>query len=760
MSAVVFFRARLGALLSPKEASASSAIGLPPTTPALERAGAIIAGLAVTWMFLVAGWGVNDRFGDGHFAAQAAIGTAAENMWRFHTIYPVPTHIDVPPPGSLFYMHHPLGVFWVAALFVKIFGAHDWTLRLPAIIFSSLTPYFLYRLGRAVWGPLEGALSAVAFASLPITLGFASYHALEGPVILALVVSSWGYARFTQTGAGRFAAASVLGFLWAVNYEWSAYIWGAVFVSWVFVRGFVLSPRLFGAVEPRAFARYWALLVGAALVTLMMQVALLMDTGKLIELLSMYGVRSAGNSIALASVLKGRRIWIEIMYSGLAIALGKLAVPVIVARFVRRRSDLELLPIFLLIMATLHYVHFKQGADVHIFWSQYFSPYFALAVGALAATARDVLTWITPRVRPAVAAFIARSPWLGAAIVALPLLVVLRDGASMIRLARDSGGRFVSTNIKSDIDRIEALQWWSARLKPNDRIAFNPGIAPVHWAIDWELRPHMLMAGQPLGARGAFPSAYTLDSGLAFAAELRAAVKAFHVEAVGRFWMMDRSKPPAPLDGYSFEEHDPKGLAWYLHGGTEPLRTVRPDPWVTWEWRTLFDEAAPLPPPNPVTGDQIRIAYNVAVAAKDAAGAARWRAALEQRLDVKKTVKFDEQTVLLGAEHHRGAEHGMTLYFLAGPNGVKGATKFEVYAKVEKAPFLSTLPQDPVVIDVALYPAVRMELWKPGYIYSEHFTYRKRPGKEILYGAFVPEGAGHTPVIAGPGSRFVDLATL
>ncbi|HTA21793.1 MAG TPA: glycosyltransferase family 39 protein, partial [Polyangia bacterium] len=411
MAEVGSLRARLAALLPPPRAS--TAVGLPPTTPALERAGAVIAGLAVTWMFLVAGWGVADRFGDGHFAAQAAIGTAAENMWRWHTIYPLPTHIDVPPWNALYYMHHPLGVFWVTAVFVKIFGAHDWTLRLPAILFSSLTPFFLYRLGRAVWGPLEGALSAVAFASLPITLGFASYHALEGPVILALVVASWGYARFTQTGAGRFAAASVLGLFWALNYEWSAYIWGVAFVSWVFLRAFVLPPRLFGAVEPRAFGRYWALLVGAALVTLVGQLALLMDTGKLTELLSMYGVRSSGNSIALVSVLKGRRVWIEIMYSGLAIALGKLAVPVIVARFARRRSDLELLPIFLLVMATVHYTHFKQGADVHIFWSQYFSPYFALAVGALAATARDGLAWIGPRARPDVGAFLARRPWLG-----------------------------------------------------------------------------------------------------------------------------------------------------------------------------------------------------------------------------------------------------------------------------------------------------------------------------------------------------------
>jgi hypothetical protein len=735
-------------------------VGLPTTTPGLECAGAAVAGLAITWMFLVAAWGVDEPFGDGHFAAQAAIGIAADNMWTNHTIFPMPHYLDTPVSNAHLYMHHPLGVFWVAALFVKVFGVNDWALRLPAIVISTLSPFFVYRLGRAIWGPVEGALSAVAFASLPITLGFASYHALEGPTILGLVVASWGYARFSQTGWQRYVVASLVGFVWAINYEWTAYVWGVLFAFWVFLRAFVLPPRLFGPVEPRSIGRYWALLVGLAITILVVQLACVVDTGKLDEVLGMYDARASGNSQPLAAVLKARHVWIEIMYTGLAIALGKLATPFVVGRFAWKRSDLELLPAFLLVTAVVHYVHFKQGADIHIFWSQYFAPYFALAVGVLAATVGDLVVAVARRWRPLTADLVARRrPAIVAVVVGLPVLLVLRDGASIIRLAHDSGARFVSPSIKSDIDRIEALQWWIQRLGPKERLAFHPSIQPVHWAIGWGVRRHQMLGDQPLGAHGATPHAYTLDSAYAPSADVRQAAKEFHVDAVGRFWMMDRSRPATPLDGYSFEEHDPTGLAWYIHGGTEPLRIVRPDPWVTWQWRSLLGQPLPTLPSTPTTSEQLGIAHNAALDAGDGAAAARWRAALEARLNIKKMTKYDDGTVLLGAIHHRGAEHALSLYFLVGPRGLQGACGFEVYAKVEKRAFLSTLPLDPTVITLALSPEVPMDMWRPGNIYSERFTYRKRPGTERFYGGFGSRTASKIPTVVGAG-RFVDLLTL
>jgi 4-amino-4-deoxy-L-arabinose transferase-like glycosyltransferase len=735
-------------------------LGLPEAPRRQEEVGLGVAAAASLWMLLVALWGVNAPFGDGHFAASASIGVAAENIWRHGIPYPLLTYNDSFPSGANYYMHHPLGLYWVMAVLVKVLGAHNWVLRLPAVAYSTLSTVFLYRLGRAIWGPLPGAIAAVAFASLPITLGFSSFHAFEGPVICGLVVASWGYARFTQTWRTSYALVSVAAFFWAANHDFAAYLWAAPFLAWLFLRLFILPARWFGAVEARAAGRYWALMVVAALAALGLLLALVIESGKLPELMRMYGVRSSGNSAPLSTVLRLRHVWITMMFPGLAIAIGKLAFPVVLGRFVVRRDERELLPLWFLILATVQYLHFKQGADVHIFWPQYFAAYFALGAAALAATIQAALVRLRPRLGGRWQALAAgEGAWVAAALVALPVLFVLRDGASVIRLAQESSGRFVSPNIKSDIDRVIAMRWWARGLNPKERIGFHPGIQPVHWGLAWELRPHTLQHSQPLGGQGSSPRFYALDSRFASADELRTAARTFHVEAVGWFWFIDRVAPAAPLDGYSFDEREPGFFQWFFTDNTELHRTVRADPWVTWEWRTLLGQTAPPPTGTPASRDQLRIQHNVAVASGDAAAATRWRAELQRQLNIHPTAKFDDGTELLGGFHSHGAERAVTLYFLAGPSGFKGRSRFSVSSKVERAPRLSTLPKDPETIEIAEPPGIPTDLWKPGQIYSVTFSYRKRPGTERLFGSFAPLDGGRAPAVVG-GQRTVDIVTL
>ena len=112
------------------------------------------------------------------------------------------------------------------------------------------------------------------------------------------------------------------------------------------------------------------------------------------------------------------------------------------------------------------------------------------------------------------------------------------------------------------------------------------------------MRGHVLLRDQPLGGPGASPRGYTLDSRFANAAELKEAARRFHVDAVGCFWFIDRVAPPGPLAGYSFDEREPNPIEWYVRGGTEPVRRVRPDPWVTWEWQTLLGNRRARPGPR------------------------------------------------------------------------------------------------------------------------------------------------------------------
>jgi hypothetical protein len=59
-------------------------------------------------------------------------------------------------------------------------------------------------------------------------------------------------------------------------------------------------------------------------------------------------------------VLASRSYRIELMFTGLAILLGKVAAPVIAVRAVIRGDELELLPVPLLLSAIVQYIVFKQ----------------------------------------------------------------------------------------------------------------------------------------------------------------------------------------------------------------------------------------------------------------------------------------------------------------------------------------------------------------------------------------------------------------
>jgi hypothetical protein len=715
-------------------------------------AGAALAAAAVLLALGVALRGIGGPVPNGHFASIAAIGMAADNMWRWQTVLPIVGYAEHLSGNPGYYMHHPIALFWDIALLGKVFGFSDWVLRVPAVLYVTLTPFFLYRIGRALWGPIEGGLTALAYVALPITIVYANYHDLEQPYIFGCVVATWGYLRFIHTWRERYLWASVFGFFFALNHAWWGYLWAAFFIPWIFFRGFVLPERWFGAVNARAFGRYCALMCGAMGLALALEVYLLKESGRLADVLTSFVVRRGDHPVPLASVLASRAYRIELMFTGLGILLGKIAVPVIAGRVVLRRRDAELLPLFFLFAAVVHYVVFQQGAAVHIFWPHTFAPYFALAVGALAATVREAAAWLAARAaawspgRARAAAIVAV-----AALVGLPVLAVLRDGLSLVRLSRETGGRFAEANLESEIDKGVALRWFLGRLPADVNIGFHSGF-PSYWELQWDARPRPIAANQPLPTAASGPRVYVLDSRAASAADLRAAATRFHVHAVGPFWFIDRLEPPGPLDGYSFDEREPGWWARWWQGDVEPLRAVRRDPWVTWEWRTALGQPAPPPPGTPAGDDQLRIAHNAALAAGDTARAASLRAALGKRFNLPLRATYGNGTELIGAVHRRGAQRNIGLYFVAGK--FDNDAKYVVDAKVTTAPVLSTLPVDPATLDLARGPVVPTSLWRPGHLYAIRFTYRRRPGTELLTGAWSPG----PPRIDGSHNKPIEIA--
>ena len=466
------------------------------------RAGWALGGGAVLLALLVAICGINGPIPEGHTGASAACGTAAFNMWRWGIWYPVSSYVDRPPPPSMAYMHHPLGIFWTLAVVGKLFGFANWTLRIAPLVYVTATAALLWRIGRSLWGEIPGALTAVAFVALPITLGYANYHDLEQPVIFGCVLATWGYVRLLQSWRLRHALAGAVGFAFALGHDWPAYMWGAAFLPMLFVYGYVVPEKLRAPIDARAFGRFWALLALAVAANVVVEIVALWKSGRISDVLASYTNRSTGSDMPLAAVLAARHYRINLMFTALAIVMGKLALPVIVARGIARRDHREWLALPFFVAAVVQYTEFKQGADVHIFWPHYFTPYFALAGGALAATVADLTTWAGVALRRGARAaeWKRAAPWVALVVCGLPLVVVLRDGLSLVRLARETGARFAEANLDSDYDKHAVLSWFLPQVPANLGIAYHPGIY-ASWAVQWTTRPRTSTTSRRPAAR-------------------------------------------------------------------------------------------------------------------------------------------------------------------------------------------------------------------------------------------------------------------
>ena len=357
-----------------------------------QRVGTALGWLAVGIAFAVAVVGIGGPFPEGHYASSAAIGTGASNMWRWHTIYPI---AKLRRSRGRHRRTTTCTTRWACSGRSRCSAScstfSNWVLRLPPLIYVTATTWLLWRLGRELWGAIPGGLTALAYVALPITLGYANYHDLEQPVMFGCVLSTWGYVRLVRTWRERYALASVLGFVFALNHDWPAYMWGAFFLAGLFVYGFLLpEPDGGGRCGRFRSAATGPRCASATAFSVALELYLLKDSGRISDVMASYFVRSAGSEAPLDALLAARHYRITLMFTGLAIAIGKLSLPVVAIRAIVKRDHFELLPLPLFLCALLQYTSFKQGADVHIFWPHYFAPYFALASARIAASIAEL----------------------------------------------------------------------------------------------------------------------------------------------------------------------------------------------------------------------------------------------------------------------------------------------------------------------------------------------------------------------------------
>jgi hypothetical protein len=710
----------------------------------------LVALVATVWYAVALSWGLFARIGPGHWAVVASRGIIAENMAAWHILGPVREYTLAPPAPSQYYVHHPWGTFWLIGLAARLLGRHPYVPRLVAIALSTATPPMLYGIARALWGPAAGAVAAVAYVVLPITLAFGNFPGFEGPLIFGIVLTTWGYVRFAQRWRRRWMFVSLAGVLWSVNVDWVSAIFLGVVLGAFMVAHFVFPSRWFGRAPVRRFGQWWAMaaiLSAATVLAYLLYFYAIDATG---ELLQSEGRRSRGHEMPLASVLQARHAWIDATFTPLAVTIGKVAAPLFVARVLLLRRVLEVFPLAMLAMATGHYVWFKQAADIHIYWPFPFAPYFALSAAALATSAAGLLRKVASVLRPLSP---ARVEGAVAGLFGVALLSMLPDAVASLRYARETGGRFNDKghlNLREG-DKAQALEWMSARMATDTVVELHPEMHPT-WAQDWAL--HRPTVANPKGSR---PRYFVGDLAFMTGAEQKRFADSFHVTAVGRYVLVDREAGPGPADVLVFDEREPNLLERYLSYDVDPVRTLRPDPWAAWELRAHWAQT-PNPPPTtaPSSLEQLRIAHNLALAESDLGVAQALEAKVLGSLDTSVATDFPDGTRLLGKRYAPGVTPRLDLYFRAGgPAGIDAP--FRIDSIMRRGRPFSLVPNDETVKEVETPFAIPMTLWKPGFIYVESSELAGRPGLEELEGHFVGAYGAPGPPQLGGASRFLLL---
>jgi hypothetical protein len=722
------------------------------TTPRADRIARIVAGVASVWFLFTGVWGMFGIPGGGHYdAGSAADAMISEQIVRWKILYPAwDFYTGVEPAPSRYICHHPFGMEYISALCLWIFGHHDFVVHLPAVLMSAAIPPLLYGIAKERWGVSMGAVAAAAYVVLPIAVGFSGFWALETPCIFGALLFFWGHSRHMTTGAGRYLAPSLVGLLIACSGDWAGYLLVAPTLAWAMCRAFVFPQWLTPPFLFVPYARWWALSVAIAALSLMAWIALFHKADHISDWLSSGETRGLGShTTKLADVLRARAHWIDFSFTPLAIAIGKVAAPVCLLRLVITRRDEETYAPGFLFGAVFQYVNFKEGADIHIFWPHYFAPYFALSLAQLAATIAAVVRLLAAAVAPRRAAGLAAAT--GLVIGLFPVAAMAHDGVQSLWVWRRTGGRYDDNGnlIRSHKDMLSVLKQVVAPHTARDgHIDAHPSAA-WGWEHQWTLQANATSVAIPTAGNpnaDTHPFWIARGSGLS-AQEERKIAQSAHVRVYGDTWIVDQLEPAAPLDAYSLNEREPHPLEWLFLGGTEPVRTVgrTPDPWLTWEWREHLGQAVATPTDAPSTIDQVRIAHNVAVARGDAAGADRWRAEIEQQLDRTVQTRFTGGMHLIGVRTIAGVQPRVEAWFECTEAPV-GDAAFNVKSTVEARAAFSLIPPDEFDREMAYPHPIATKLWRPGFFYRTETVLNHRIGRERYWGYWASRDGTPAPL--------------
>jgi hypothetical protein len=379
--------------------------------PEHRRLGVALVVLALVVYWAGASYGIKSPFYYGHYGYHGgSYATWARGTLRHHTIYPVnEPGFATPQPGT-YYIHHPVLTHQLVTLTFALFGQHEWSVRLGAILPSLASLLLAAAIAWRASGPLVGGAAALTFALVPINIWYEAHIDQGFPSIAFLLAFFWFYLAWLRTGSWRTGGAALVCQAMAGNFEWSPYfaclpIFGHVAWTGWRRRGRYLTFALLhplAAIVPLAF-HFW-----------------LVSRAKLLDdLMAAFRTRTA--EITYAAFQARMREYADTLFGRalLAVMLGWLLL--VIVRFLRGRGRSVDLVGFTFAFTVVVYMHvFKNAVVTHAYRQLYGNVWAAMAVAGLVVEVRWLASWFFARLplstrsaRATVAALVALVATLG-----------------------------------------------------------------------------------------------------------------------------------------------------------------------------------------------------------------------------------------------------------------------------------------------------------------------------------------------------------
>ena len=299
----------------------------------------------------------------------------------------------------------------------------------------------------------------------------------------------------------------------------------------------------------------------------------------------------------------------------------------------------------------------------------------------------------------------------------------------------DDGGRFIA----SDTDMIQFAEWAFSNVATKGSVAQVYEKFNFNYACEYAInRPHLRVNSLSAAKLEDPQRIAVVDTRNQSEKDLESLAKLFAVQAVGPFWRLDRAVKGPSFMAHRYEEREPGPLEWLFISGSDLVRKISPDedPFVTWEWRDALGLPAPAPEDAPVTGNELRIAHNIAVAQKDAPRESQLRARLAGSMGRPAGLRYSGGVTLEGIDIQKGPAIVVTLFWSTDERFKRVDATYQIKCKVVAPPRLWPIPIEYAEKDMAPVATFRPASWRPGYVYAQRFTALHRLGREECRGAF------------------------